>query len=144
MVTLSLSDIKSAILAEALWGTIVDEQTRQEGNITRHTFQFFPKDTPIDTGKHNSDLSWLLSQDVLVEDEGGAGESAYYEGLWVAPLYNAFLRWLAANIAAPKYVHSWTFLNDMDVRFTELDVSSGYAVNTQRTGTLTGGELVVT
>lgn len=140
----TLADIKAEILAESWQGILYEQITRQEGATTRHSFSFFPKDTPIDTGKHDSDLSWLLRQRVLVDDEAGPAEAAYYEGPFIAPLYNAFLRWLAANIAAPKYVHSWTFLSESSVRFVEMDVSSGYAVDRRAIGQLVNGEIQVT
>ena len=139
----TLSELKGQVIAEAWQGIIYEESFSQDGDSTRHIFSYFPKDVPIDTGKHNSDLSWLLRQRILVDDEAGPAESAYWDGAWLGPLYNAFLRWIAVNIEPPLYVHSWRFVSSTVVEFTQLDVSSGTAVDAIRTGELSGGDLVV-
>ena len=134
---------EAEIIAEAWRGHIITQATGSDGNVTRYDYTFWPKDTPIDTGNSNSDLSWQLTQRLIVVDEGQAGEEAYYDGIWQGPLFNAFLRWLAANIIYPKCIHSWTFESDTLLRFVELDVSSGYAVDTVKAGELIDGELQV-
>ncbi len=136
--------LEAEIKAEAWQSVIIETVGRTEGISTEHTYQYWPKDTPVDNGQHNSDLSWQLSQAVIVDNEGELNEAAYYQGAWLGPLYNAYLRWRAINIAPPKYTHSEVWIDATTMRFTEMDVSSGYADDTPRLGTLTGGELVVT
>ena len=140
-----LPDLEIQIKAEAWQGIMIQRERGTEGNTKRYNYRYALKDSRIDDpGNLVSDLTWLIRQDVLVTDEGGAGEEAYFEGPFIGPLYNAYLRWLAANIAAPQYAYRQKFLSTTEMEFTLMDVGSGYAENTTMTGRLVDGELVVT
>lgn len=142
---MKLNEIEAQIKAEAWHGGIRQDKAELQGNTQRYTYFFIPKDTMIDVvGNIASNLTWRIRQNVLVADEGKAGEVAYYEGIWYGPIYNAFLRYLTANVSAPRYAHRWKFLSDFKMEFVIMDVSSGMADETLHTGILQDGELVVT
>ena len=141
----TVPEIEQQIKDEAWQGVIVRRQRNEDGDTIRWRYNYILKDIRIDDPSNiTSDTAWQLSQNVLISDEGGAGENAYFEGIWKGPIYNAYLRYLMANVSAPRYAYRHKFISNTEMEFVIMDVSTGYAVDTMHKGVLQDGDLIVT
>ena len=140
-----LADLEAEIKAEAWQGLIRQQDGGVDGDTHRYVYFFILKDVLFDDpNRVMSNVGWRIQQSVMVVDEGTGSENAYYEGIWRGPLFNAMLRWTNANIIYPQFVYRWKAVSTTEVNFTVMDVGSGQAVDTEKTGVLVDGELVVT
>lgn len=137
------TDLEAQIKAESWQGKIVESPAGSEQNITRYRYGYWLKDALVGGGLPHSDLTQYTEQLISVADEGQAGEDAYFEGSWVGPLHNAFLRYRNTQISAPSYPHSENFIDAEIVEFTIAEIVGGHVQDTRQTGKLIDGELQI-